>query len=201
MIGDPDPNVESKAKKHRLGFDVSDNYSIPFEKTMIVESGVRVPWDLLPAAWAYLDRWDLATPLWRYGETAADIGTAEERDLTRSVIRDLRVLLYYHELLFVRKSDRGIKMIEKWIAEMERGPDRRLAFLRAYYQVKPILCAVPISWSADVRSASIQTLRSRNPRIARMKKSSLVRVEVSPGRFVKCHRNDVERIKKEYASN
>lgn len=194
VVGDPDPAVRSKAEKFQLALEISQGYSIPFDKTLILTAGTRVPWDLLPAAWAFLDRWDAALPLWRYGVTAADLGNAAERKITQAIIRDLRVLVYSHELLFVRKNEPGLQLIERWISELERGPDPRLAFLRAYYLVKPRLCTLPISWLASVRAASAAALRTRHPRLQNLKKSSLVRVEISPGRFVKVHRDDVERV-------
>ena len=193
LIGGPDPVIESRSKKYQLEIERSDAYAIPFEKTLMVQSGTQVPWDLLPAAWAFLERWDAAVPLWRYGVTAADRGNAEERKITQAIILDLRVLLYSHELLFVRKNERGAALIDAWISEAERGPDLRLAFLRAFFLVKPKMCTLPISWLADVRAASAASRRLRHPRIGRMKKSSLVRVEISPGRFVKVHRDDVDK--------
>jgi len=199
LMGEFDPVIKSGAQKSNLEFIQGSEYALPFEKTLLVKSGTRVPWDLLPAAWAFLDRWDAACPLWRYGETAENLGTKKERQITQDIIRDLRVLLYSHELLFVRKNEAGIALLEKWQSEMERGPDQRLAFLRAYYQVKPRLCALPISWLAEVRASSVAFMRARNPRIDRMKKSPMVRVKIGPGRFVKCHKGDEERVKAYHA--
>lgn len=195
LVGDPDPALESRVKSRKLQFKHSLEYSIPFEKSLIVSSGVRIPWDLLPAAWNFLNRWDAAVPLWRYGVTASDLGSAEERKITKAIVRDLRVLVYSHELLFVRKNEHGSLLIETWKSEIERGADLRLAFLRAYYLVKPVLCVLPISWLAEVRDASVQSVRASHPRIGRLKKTAMIRVEISPGRFVKCHRDDVERVR------
>jgi hypothetical protein len=92
---------------------------LPFEKTLLVEPGTAVPWDLLPAAWHFLDRWDAAVPLWRYGVLAADVGTKAERQATEAVVGDLRVLLHAVELLFVRRNEMQAQaLLAAWDKEM-----------------------------------------------------------------------------------
>jgi len=193
LIGDHQKDIESRAKSSGLGFMVSDEYDLPFQKTLILESGTRVPWDLLPSAWNFLNRWDMATPLWKYGKTARDIGTKEEREITRELTLDLRVLVYSHELLFVRKNKTGAAFLESWLGEIARGPEKRLAFLRALFLIKPKLCALPVSWLAEILKGSKQAVY-RNPRIRRGG-GVLVRVDIGNGRIVKCHPGDEERIR------
>ena len=151
IIGGDDKNISAGAKKHGLSCCASNTPVVKYQKTLIVNAGTRVPWDLLPAAWNFLDRWDCAVPLWKYGVTANDIGTSDERKKTRDVIRDLRVLLYSHELLFVRKNTVGTEFIDIWNGE---DGDRRLAFLRAYYTIKPVMCVLPTSWLAEILAKS-----------------------------------------------
>lgn len=192
LYGGRDKTIEKRAKTAGLKLERSETYSIPFDKTLIVRSGTRVPWDLLPAAWHFVERWDAAIPLWRYGVTAADVGTAEERQVTQAVIRDLRVLLHSVELLFVRRSKTGVRLVEVWQSE---GGDQRLAFLRALYQVKPRLCVLPTSWLAKIQQRSQQTLHGfrRHPRSPNAGRP-LVTVELEPGRLVKCHAGDEEKV-------
>src|SRR5690554_724769 len=102
-----DEVIASRAKHAGLPVVVSDSFELPFEKVLFVEPGTRVPFDLLPAAWHFLERWDAAVPLWKYGVLACDMGTEGERRQTRGIIRDLRVLLHSTELLFVRRSEQG----------------------------------------------------------------------------------------------
>lgn len=197
---DPDPALLSRAKNRKLAIEQSQDYKIPFEKTLILEAGTRIPWDLLPAAWNFLNRWDSAVPLWRYGVTAADVGSDHDRKITIEIVRDLRVLLHSYELLFVRKNKAGAALIESWNHEIDRGQDKRLAFLRAFYLIKPRLCILPISWLAEVRASSGQVVKSRksvNRRIARRSpRVPMVKVEIAPGEFVKCYKGDEERVKK-----
>lgn len=196
-----DDVIESRAKKH--GLTVIPHHSppprgegeeLPFEKTLIVEAGTRVPWDLLPAAWHFLERWDAAVPLWRYGVLAADVGGEKERNETESIIRDLRVLLHSVELIFVKNNEAGKELLKKWqdeLAKFEDG-DLRLAFLRAMYQVKPRLCVLPTTWLAEVKSwHPVQAAQRRATAAAR----PMVTVELSPGKFVKVHAGDENKVK------
>jgi len=193
--GGEDETIARRAKA--MGLKVAGGaIEEPFEKTLIVEAGTRVPWDLLPAAWHFLERWDAAVPLWRYGVLAADVGTAYDRECTKIVIRDLRVLLHSVELLFVRRNEAGAALVETWQQEMGNDPDKeldkRLAFLRALYRVKPRLCVLPISWLAEVHDQSRRMMH--RGQVQRPKGQPLVRVEVEPGRFVKCNPGDEEKV-------
>lgn len=167
---------------------------LPFEKNLIVQAGTRVPWDLLPAAWNFLERWDAAVPLWRYGVVAADVGTPEERKLTQAVVRDLRVLLHSYELLFVRRTEAGCRMVGRWYEECKGGCDRRLAFLRAFYITKPTLCVLPTTWLADVQGHSKKVAEQARGGRVRPSGGSLVRLELEPGRWVKVRPGDVDAV-------
>lgn len=184
-----DHTVEVRAKAAGLEVVAADGYELPFAKTLFVEAGTRVPWDLLPAAWHFLERWDVAVPLWKYGTLAGDVGTPAEREATKAITRDLRLLLHSVELLFVRDNEAGRALVG---ALAEEEGNRRLAFLRAMYRVKPRVCVLPVTWLAEVRQQSKQVLHAR-PRSPNAGKP-LVRVEIEPGRFVKCHEGDEEKV-------
>lgn len=220
-----DKAIESGARREGLPLEHGTAPALPFDRTLIVEAGTRVPWDLLPAAWHFLERWDAAVPLWRYGKTAEDVGTAEERKRTRAVVRDLRVLLHSVELLFVRNTADGRALVGAYVEEMgaltltpqpplpserERGGERpsererggqRLAFLRAFYRVKPRMCVLPMTWMAEVAARAAQDEKQGVRRIrADQEQRPLVRVEIAPGRFVKCYAGDEEQVRARYAN-
>lgn len=186
-----DETIAARARAAKMTVTVGHALSVPFEKTLIVEPGTQVPWDLLPAASAFLTHWDAAAPLWRYGVLASDVGDETDRAATLAIVRDLRCLLHSTELLFVRQNDAGRALVETWQNEMRAGGDERLAFLRAFYMVKPRLCTLPVTWLADVRTQSQQALQ-RGAQPARVGK--LVRVELEPGRYVKCYPGDEEKV-------
>ena len=189
--GGRDEVIESRARKAGLVVSMLDAGETPAlpGKMLIVQAGTRVPWDLLPAAWHFLDRWDAAVPLWRYGVLAADVGTAEEREATRLVVGDLRLLLHSCELLFVKGNEASQQLVATWLADSDEN--ERLAFLRAVYQVKPRLCVLPTTWLAEVR----QYQAPGSPRRKIAPARPLATVEIAPGRRVKVHADDVERIK------
>jgi len=207
-----DRAIQAKAKRAKLPVVIGELGSPPFAKTLFVAPGTEVPWDLLPAAWHFLERWDAAVPLWRYGVNAADVGTPSERKRTEEIVRDLRVLLHSHELLFVRDNEAGRALMAAFVEEgRESGGEARLAFLRAVYRVKPRLCVLPRSWLAEVQSRSIRDARARGVRTvagatrssrrgARPRGQALVRVEIEPGRFVQCHPGDEQKVREMYAA-
>lgn len=198
LYGGDDEKIVKRSKSAGLKCVCTQTIELPFEKTLLVQAGTRIPWDLLPAAWHFLERWDAAVPLWRYGETAASVGTKEERKSTQAIVRDLRVLLHSYELLFVRRNEPGTALVETWRQECAGGGDKRLAFLRALYLVKPRLCVLPISWLADVREQSKQAMMSGRRGVRSSPGAPLVRLELEPGRFVKVRPGDEEKVLEQF---
>lgn len=103
--------------------------------------------NILPIGFSLLDTWQIAAPVWSYTELAAHVGNAAEREYTQSIIRDLRVLMYDTRMVFVRRCGDTRKFVSVWRDESEKGADERLAFLRALYIVKPVLLALPTTWT------------------------------------------------------
>ena len=120
---------------------------LPFRYTIIYSPQVPLRHDLLPIALSFLDTWQLAVPMWDYEELAANAGTPAERERTQGIIRDLRVPLYDTRLMFVRQCEDCERLISLWRKEMADGSDERLAFLRALYRVKPLILALPMTWT------------------------------------------------------
>ena len=198
-----DTSIEERAKAK--GYEVLVDAAMPlaFEKTLFVTPGkeMDVPWDLLPAAWHFLDRWDAAVPLWRYATNASDVGTKAERKATKAVARDLRVLLHAVELLFVRDGEQGRALMDAYRQELNGAEapttNRRLAFLRAMYQVKPRVCVLPRTWLRKIYERSKMDARATSTaRNQRPTGQRLVTVELAPGRFVKCNPGDEEKVKR-----
>lgn len=193
-----DAQIAAQAKAHKLPVMVRDEPSVPWPMTLIVTAGTRVPWDMLPAAWHFLQRWDAAVPLWRYGQTAEDVGTPAERKRTQAVVRDLRVLLYSHELLFVRKNDMGQTLVATWAEEMEGASEKRLPFLRAYYRIKPRLCALPATWRAELKDQFGPMQRRASARKRKMGGEPLIQIEVAPGVTVQCRASEEQAMRERW---
>jgi hypothetical protein len=196
VVFQPGSQVD-KERAERAGLQVAlpkkRTFDLPWGRTLFVGPGAAVPWDLLMAGFHFIERWDAAVPLWRYGVLAADVGSKDERVRTRGFCLDLRVPLHESALLFVRKSKDGVALMAAFQEELRHGQDERLAFLRALHLVKPICCTLPRSWLAEIRD---NRLRGRGHTGARRR---MVKMEIGPGRFVKALPGHEERVKREYA--
>jgi hypothetical protein len=192
----------NRAMARRCGFEVVDGdwERLPAGNCLIVGSGVRVPWGLVPAGFGFMGPWDVAAPMFSYGKLAQDEGTPAERSRTEAIILDLRQLLYDTNLVFVSGSAAARDFVAIWRKESE-GANERLAFLRALHLVKPRFCALPRSWIAErdtmageVKSSAISGRRATGPSSA----PELVRVEVAPGRFIRCYPGNEDKVRAEY---
>jgi hypothetical protein len=190
VLSTPDKKLQALAAQHKLAVTVDAELPLAYDKTLFTQPGTGVPWDLLPAAWHFLERWDAAVPLWRYGVNATDVGTKSERTRTQKVIRDLRVLLHSVQLLFVRDNEDGRALMDAYREELSPRGEDRLAFLRALYRVKPRCCVLPVTWLAEVAQGYVP------PRLPRH--AQLVQVEIGPGRFVRCKPENVEKVRRQF---
>jgi hypothetical protein len=192
VIRKEDPVARSKAAKCGLAVAVRGDWALPWQNTLFVAPGTCVPWDLICIGMDFLAHWDVAAPFWRAGVLARELGTQAERERTQMVIRDLRVPVYSHELLFVRASEAGRAFVAAWREECGAG-DERMALLRALYMVKPVFCVLPRLWLADIAQREISD-RKASQRRAVKRAEPLIRVEIAPGRFVQCHARDREAV-------
>lgn len=119
---------------------------LPFPFTLIWDTTVRLRTELLGPGFGLLDKWLMAVPLASYSQLACHIGDDEDRARTEAVIHDLRVPFYDCRMVFARRCLETIRFMAMWAEEGEGGSDKRLAFLRTYYRLKPTLCALPTSW-------------------------------------------------------
>jgi len=116
-----------------------------FERTIIWSPEVAINPPLFSVGLSLLDRWEIAVPLYDYKVLAISVGTDEERERTKAVIHDLRVPLYDIRLRFAKKTLVTGRLFKKW--KDEPGDERRLAFLRALYVTKPLILALPATWT------------------------------------------------------
>jgi hypothetical protein len=208
-----DKTAEGRAGTCGYRYVVQDGWELPEERTLFVADGTAVPYGLLEAGFAFLEKWEVAAPLWRYGVLAKDIGTPSERARTEAVALDLRVLLYGHELLFVRRGSDGERFLETWRQECDGG-DERLAFLRALHTVKPLFCTLPTTWLlgesqrvAPTRRRERKVFTVAGAALTEVRKAAqthqspvtLVQVQIAPGRYVQCRPEEVEMVTAKFA--
>lgn len=128
---------------------VTGSPHIAFNKTMCWNPNAHLRPELVGAGFSFLDTWEIAMPIWSYDELAVHIGSNEDQEKTKKVIRDLRVPVYDTRLIFVRHCENTVNLFEKWLNALDDGGDERLAFMRAYYEVKPLMLALPITWHTE----------------------------------------------------
>ena len=120
---------------------------LAFERTLLWDGSARLRPDMINVGFSLLGKWQMAVPLWSYTELACHIGSEEDREATKAVIRDLRVPVYDTRVVFVRRCSDTQAFIREWLKERTHGGDDKLAFQRALYRCKPVLCALPVSWT------------------------------------------------------
>ena len=122
---------------------------LPWEKTIVWDTGVILRTEMIPTGLGLLDTWQIAMPLWDKYSLAIHEGDEDDRERTKAVVRDLRVPLYDTRLIYARECDEVKQLFVQWGEERQKGQSTRLAFLRAFYQVKPFMLALPITWTGQ----------------------------------------------------
>lgn len=117
----------------------------PFPRTLLLDPPAVPRLYLIRPGFELVRRWDLALPLAPGYSTADSIGTARDREATKEVIHDLRVPVYDTRLMFLRQGQTTSELLDLWKQESQ-GSDERLAFLRALYQTRPLVLALPPEW-------------------------------------------------------
>jgi hypothetical protein len=130
-----------------VGVTEGDGAELPYPMTLLWKPGLKLRGEMIPVGFHLLKTWQVAAPLWDYRELACHVGSEEEKEKTKAVVRDLRVPLYDTRLIFVKRCGDTRALIDLW--KQEEG-DEKLAFLRALYQVKPLILALPVTWKGKM---------------------------------------------------
>lgn len=120
--------------------------TLPFYRTLLWTGNAPLRRDTLAAGFNLLDTWHIALPLFDYNRLANSFGSQAEREKTEAVIRDLRVPVYDYRLMFVRRCTETENLLQAWDRETTIGSDLTLSFMRALYEVKPLVLALPTTW-------------------------------------------------------
>lgn len=108
-------------------------------RSLLWDTKANLRRDLILTGFELLKKWQLAVPILDYDVLAEDTGVAKEREETKAIIHDLRVPIYDHRVMFIRQCTETRKLFELW-------DGTQLGFLRALYQSRPIINALPPSW-------------------------------------------------------
>lgn len=126
-----------------------DTLSLPYHLTCLWQGGVKLRVERVTVGFGLLNTWQIAAPLWNYDQLAQDVGKPDAQGRTKAIIRELRVPLYDVRLIFVKRCPETEQLMDVWNKERETGDHDQLTFLRAVYQVKPLILALPMEWSQE----------------------------------------------------
>jgi len=171
-------------------------------------------------AFKLLDRWDFILAETENRSLIDTIAGPGETTWTAEWLGTPHLLYHNSGMLFWRKNEAVKELFDLWSEEWLRFQnwDEQVALLRALLRSKAIYCHVPYIWNCRESNkaalvyhrfgtrAAWKFPRTRKPdrevrpQRGTVKPSSipLVRVEVMPGRFVRCKPGDEEKIKARY---
>jgi len=132
---------------NHLLFVHMDEPEIVFSETLIYDTKfTKIRPEFIGIGFYWLKTFEVAMPLWSYSELAIHLGTERDREITKEVIRDLRVPVYDNMLIYIRRSQKTIAFIETYNQYCEQIKEKKLALLCAFYIHKPITLALPTTW-------------------------------------------------------
>lgn len=111
-----------------------------YHKTLCWDPSAPLTEELIMTGMGLLGTWQAAVPLQRYDRLAI----FQDDGKTKEVIHDLRVPLYDTRAMFLRRCPETRDLLRIW--KEEGGDD--MAFLRALYQSKPLMLALPNTWTS-----------------------------------------------------
>ncbi len=183
----------------------------PFERTLYVDADTmfkRSPQD----GFALLERWDVALAETETRSLTEGIAGARECNETAAWIGTRHILYHNSGMIFWKRNERTSRLFDLWSEEWKRfrGWDEQVALLRALIRSECMFLTLPHTWncyhSADSHllhhwfgggqariEAKVRGSLSKPKDVRR-----LVKVEISPGRFVKCHAGDEDKVKRYY---
>jgi hypothetical protein len=118
-----------------------------FERALFWSHEQNINAKIIPVGLGFLEKWEIVLPLFSYAVLAAQWGNEDERARTKAIIRDLRVPMYCTGLMFVRRCENTERLMGEWAKQRQDGDTDELSFLRALYLVKPLVLALPVTWT------------------------------------------------------
>jgi len=139
--------AKAHLKKSNYDLDLTTGRELAFPRTLLWNPNVNLRLDLVPVGFHRLTAgWQIAAPLWRYQKLARDIGSDADRAKTAALIHDLRVPVYETGCMYIRRCAETRRLMRTWKKELQDGGDEKLAFMRALYKTKCVICALPTTW-------------------------------------------------------
>lgn len=187
----------------------------PWDETLYVDADSLFKQSPSPG-FERLKLWDLVIACHEKGVGGTDWSNCTERKETSKLIGSPMVLYHNSGMIFWRKNERTEKLFDLWSEEWLKYQhwDEQVALLRALMRSEAVYLNVPISWNSNERKdayilhhwwgvghARIEKGRrrpvgtkARHPAFGNRARK-LVKVELSPGCWVKCDEGDEEKVR------
>ena len=183
----------------------------PFDRTLYVDadtafkSNPKIGFDLL-------DRWDVVLAETQTRSLVEGLAGLKESQGTSKWLGTPHILYHNSGMIFWRKNEKTDRLFDLWSTEWQvySGWDEQVSLLRALLKSEVMFLTVPYTWNcySDKESHILHhwfggrhartESRQRRPQNVQTEARRMVKVEIKPGRFVKCYAGDEEKVKKYY---
>jgi hypothetical protein len=136
--------LADSADKIAIAFDLP---KLRWNKTLIWSGDCPLRFELILIGFGLLDKWDVLYPFCDYHKLADGIGSEEDRERTKKIVRDLRIPVPDIRLIYMKRNGRTEELMDVWREESVGSSEESLAFLRAVYRVKPFQLPLPTTWT------------------------------------------------------
>jgi len=186
----------------------------PFEQTLYVDA--ETEFKISPMiGFDLLERWDFVIAEAETRSLAATFqDNRTEASKTATWLKTPHILYHNSGMMFWRTNEATKRLFELWSEEWlkYKGWDEQIALLRALLRSEALFLNVPYTWNCRGPQGAYMLYHRFASRAARKHRGSmiivhgrrgvpmvpllpLVQVEFEPGRFVKCHRGDENRVR------
>jgi hypothetical protein len=182
----------------------------PFERTLYVDADTafkqspKIGFDLL-------DRFDVVVAETETRSLVEGIAGVKESRGTSAWLGTPHILYHNSGMIFWRKNAKTNKLFELWASEWKvyAGWDEQVALLRALLKSEVTYLTVPHTWNCYSEKEShilhhwfgggqarINGKRRSGALQPARETRKMVKIEIRPGRFVRCYEGDEEKVKK-----
>jgi hypothetical protein len=186
----------------------------PFEQTLYVDA--ETEFKISPAiGFDLLEKWDFVIAEAETRSLAATFqDNRTEASKTAAWLKTPHILYHNSGMMFWKTNEATKRLFELWSEEWQKykGWDEQIALLRALLRSEVLFLNVPYTWNCRGPQGAYMLYHRFASRAARKHIGSaiivhgrrgvpmvpilpLVQVELEPGRFVKCHKGDEERVR------
>lgn len=190
----------------------------PFEKTLYVDADTKFKRSPQPG-FDVLDRWDAALAETETRDLSGGVAGNIECRKTAEEIGTPYILYHNSGMIFWRRNEKTMALFDLWSEEWLRyqGWDEQVALLRALLKSEVLFLTLPYTWNCyhkkdaylvhhwfgggQARIEMIQRIQARTGKKTTgfgQSEGKLVKIELSPGRWVKCLEGDEGKVRAHY---